>query len=136
MEAANIKEKVRVDAKSGALCSGGILIALYDTAIRYAQEGHSQIEKGDSTAAGITLGKMYSIIAELAASLDHARAPELCDNLEKIYSSMLESLIWVDARKDASRMLPVISGLKNLRDAWAQAIVMVASGEAPIPATA
>ncbi|MDD5308905.1 MAG: flagellar protein FliS [Deltaproteobacteria bacterium] len=136
METATNTERMHADAKTGAMCSGGILIALYNAAIRFAQDGRDQITAGDTRTAGVTLGRVYSIIAELAASLDHDKAPELCDNLEKIYSSMLEGLIAADAKMDANRLNSIITSLRDLRNTWAQALAQVAADEAQIPAIA
>ena len=101
---------------------GQILITLYDAAIRFVRLAIQQIQDGNIAAKGVTLGKAYAIVAEFIHALDHGKAPELCRNLEAIYSFMLEQMTAANADMNASLLHPVLNHLIDLRETWAKAV--------------
>lgn len=116
---------------------GQILIALYDTAIRYARQGAESIQRGDVVAKGKELQRVAAIIAELTSTLNRAVAPELCDNLEQLYFYMQERLALANATLDPEPAEEVAKLLTILREAWFQAVEQVeggaAAGQSPQP---
>ena len=109
---------------------GELLLALYDTAIRYAQMGAASIRAGDYAAKGKQLQRVSAIVAELASTLDRGVAPELCDNLELLYFYMQERLAHANARMEAEAAEEVAGLLGTLKEAWEQAVAEVGSAPA------
>jgi flagellar secretion chaperone FliS len=107
---------------------GQILLALYETAIRYANKGAASIRQGNVVAKGVELQRVASIVAELASTLDRSAAPELCDNLEMLYFYMQERLAMANAKMDPEAAEEVARLLTTLKAAWEQAVAEVEGG--------
>jgi flagellar protein FliS len=101
---------------------GQILIALYETAIRYARQGAASIRARNVVAKGRELQRVASIVAELASTLDRSVAPELCNNLENLYFYMQERLAQANATLDPAPAEEVAQLLETLHGAWVQAV--------------
>ncbi len=99
-----------------------ILLALYDGCIRFCKAAQIQIEDGDVAGKGASIGKAVAILGELRSTLDHEKAPELCERLEQLYVFFQEQLSLANIELDPSRIDPVIALMTDLRTAWAEAI--------------
>jgi flagellar protein FliS len=110
---------------------GQLLLALYETAIRYAHKGAASIRAGNVIAKGIELQRVANIVAELTSTLDRSIAPELCDNLEMLYFYMQERLAHANAKMDADAAEEVGRLLSTLKEAWEQAVAEVEGGKSP-----
>jgi flagellar secretion chaperone FliS len=115
---------------------GQILLALYETAIRYAKMGAASIRSGNVAAKGRELQRVTAIVSELAATLDRAVAPDLCDSLERLYFYMQDRLAHANAMMDPEAAEEVARLLDTLREAWAQAVEQVEGSRAPRAAAA
>lgn len=102
---------------------GQILVALYDAAIRNVEHAMDRIEKRDYPAKGVALNKAYAIIAEFINALDYGVAPELCANLEGIYTFMLDQISEANTHMTSEPLQHVLRHLKALRGTWAEAVV-------------
>lgn len=107
---------------------GQILLALYDTAIRYARQGAASIRARNVVAKGRDLQRVSAIVAELTSTLDRSAAPELCDNLEQLYFYMQGRISQANAMLDAEAAEEVARLLETLREAWGQAVAQVEGG--------
>ncbi len=114
---------------------GQILLALYETAIRYSKQGAESIRRGDVVAKGKELQRVAAIVAELTSTLDHATAPDLCASLEQLYFYMQERLALANATLDPEPAEEVAKLLEVLREAWFQAVSQV-EGKASEPTMA
>lgn len=101
---------------------GGVLLALYDGAIRFCREGAGAIRAGDRARKGERLGQAMAILGELQATLDHERAPDLCARLEALYAYMQDRLSQANAAMDAAAVEEVVRLCEPLRDAWREAV--------------
>jgi len=97
-----------------------VLVQLYDGAIRFLQEAKSAIPEKDMAKKGVAISKAYAIVAELSATLDNDKAPELCEQLAGLYDFSLHEITQANIENDAARLDGPISVLSELRDAWAQ----------------
>jgi len=104
---------------------GELLLALYETAIRYALMGAASIRSGNHSAKGKQLQRVSSIVGELASTLDRKVAPELCDNLELLYFYMQERLALANAHMEPEPAEEVARLLETLKEAWEQAVAQV-----------
>ena len=101
---------------------GQILLACYDGAIRSAGQARAAIESKDPAAKGQALGRAIGIISELMSSLEHERAPELCDNLERLYLYSLDRMHEAGLSMKVEPIDEVVELLRDLRATWAEAV--------------
>jgi len=104
---------------------GQILLSLYETAIRQSRQAAASIRAKNIIAKGRELQRAAAIIAELASTLDRSVAPELCDNLERLYFYMQERLAEANAMLDPKPAEEVANLLETLHNAWTQAVEVV-----------
>lgn len=115
--------KVQVETSN----PGQILVALYDAAIRNVKHAMDRIDKRDFGGKGVALNKAYAIIAEFINALDYRVAPELCANLEGIYTFMLDQISEANSTMTTEPLSHVLRHLESLRTTWAEAVVRTAS---------
>ena len=101
---------------------GQILLALYETAVRFARQSAASIRAGDVVAKGKEIQRVSAIFAELAATLDRRVAPELCDTLEQLYFYMQERLALANANMDPQPAEEVAGLMSGLHEAWVKAV--------------
>jgi len=101
---------------------GQILIALYDGCIRFCKGARIRIEEGDAAGKGQLLSKAIAILGELRSTLDHSVAPDLCQQLERLYLFFQEQLTQANTTMDPTHIDPVIRMMTDLRDAWSTAV--------------
>ena len=116
------RQSVQQEVPVGPVSQGNILLMLYDGAIRFVDLAKQQIAEGNSTAKEISLAKAYAIIAEFINSLDHEQAPELCENLQKIYEFMLAQLTEANSTGETAPLDVVLGYLNDMRRTWSEAV--------------
>src|SRR5262245_27043909 len=97
---------------------GQILLALYDGCLRLCKTAQLHIEEGDVAAKGVAIGRASAILGELRSTLDHKVAPELCDQLDRLYLFFQEQLSLANIRMDPAPIAPVVKIMGELRGAW------------------
>lgn len=110
---------------------GQILIALYDGCIRFCKGAQLRIEENDPAGKGQLLSKAIAILGELRSTLDHTVAPDLCSQLERLYTFFQDQLSQANLNMDPTLIDPVIRMMTDLRDAWVKAVDEVERGTAP-----
>lgn len=108
-----------------------ILIMLYDGAIRFLEQASEAMGGGDYATKIKNIDKTLAIIAELNATLDHEIGGEVAANLASLYDFMMREIPRANARNDASVLAPVISILRELREAWVEAAEIVRKEHSP-----
>lgn len=99
-----------------------MLLALLDGAIRFTKEARVAIEKRDFATKGEATTKAMAVVTELEASLDHARAPEVCAGLARIYAFVRERLLLASVKLDVKASDHAIKQLVSLRASFAEAM--------------
>ena len=61
---------------------------MYLGALRIGKQGRKAVNAGNSDYAREKAERLHAIIQRLNLSLDHTIAPELCENLSKLYGHM------------------------------------------------
>ncbi len=112
---------------------GGILIALFDAAIRYGNEANQALKDGKIAAKGQAIGRMLAIVGELESTLDRDKAPELCDNLTRLYQYLRDRLQVASAKLDVKALDEVQKHLRELRETWAQAVTIARTSHVGAP---
>jgi flagellar protein FliS len=98
----------------------GVLVQLYDGAIRFLREARGHMKESDVANKGIKLSKAHRIVTELQATLDKEKAPDLCDQLDSLYDFVLHQITEANVKNDASMVEPAIEVLQTLRAAWGE----------------
>jgi flagellar protein FliS len=70
-----------------------LMVLLFEAALRHMRQATAALESGRSREAGPSLAKAGDIVAELLATLDHSRAPQLCRQLSDLYIFVADRLI-------------------------------------------
>jgi flagellar secretion chaperone FliS len=110
------------DMKVQTASPAQIMIMLYDGAIRFTLQAKKKIEEKDYEAKGILISKTQAIVDELMNSLNFSIAPDLCENLQKLYIYINEKLSEANIKRDLEILDEVIGLLSTLRDGWKQAL--------------
>ncbi len=109
---------------------GEILLALYDGAIRFCRQARVASEEKNPAEKGQKIGSVMAILTELSATLDHDRAPDLCENLARLYDYLIDRLQFASINLDTEALDEVTQHLERLRETWAEAIRVAAQEEA------
>ncbi len=109
---------------------GEILLALYDGAIKFCKQARIAIETNNPAQKGQKIGSVMAILTELSATLDHDRAPELCDNLARLYDYLIDRLQTASGEMDVAPLDEVTVHLEKLRETWGEAVRIAAQENA------
>ena len=97
-----------------------LVVALYDGALRFLRTAALAIDDNDVAAKGVALNKAHAIITELMVTLDNEQAPELCAQLEALYSFVLDRIVKANTDRNIEMIDEAVRALLPLRDAWGQ----------------
>lgn len=95
-----------------------LVLMLYDKAILSLKEAIAAIEAGEIETRWKANTRAHEIITHMWSTLDLERGGEIAENLEGLFSYMLDRLPEVDMKNDPAPALEVITLLKPLRNAW------------------
>lgn len=115
--AANAYRRVHLESASPAR----LLDELYVRLLADVDDARRAIGSGDVAAKGAAVGHALSILSELRAALDAETAPELCQNLTRLYDYAGERLTEANVRMQAAPLHEARRVLAVLRDAFSQA---------------
>lgn len=96
-----------------------LVVDLYRGAIRFMRQGQAFDEAGSPGERGRVLGKAHAIVSELQATLDHDQAPELCEELDRLYDFVLFQITEASVQNDAKHLKSAIDVMEQLESAWA-----------------
>lgn len=77
-----------------------LMALLFEAAGRHIRLGAEALEAGHRRDAVASLTRASDIVAQLEASLDPSRAPELCENLSQVYAFVSVRLTQAAVAKD------------------------------------
>ena len=97
-----------------------VLVQLYDAALRYLREVDAAIAARDPKRKGLAIAKAHAIVVELQATLDHDKAPELCEKLHALYDFCLARIATANTQWDLTAAREATQVLETLRSAWAE----------------
>ncbi len=99
-----------------------IMLLLFEGALARIRRGISEMESGAQREAGDSLDKASEIVLQLRASLDHERAPELCEQLSGLYVYVTTRLTRAIASRDPAFAREAEEALAPIADAFSQAV--------------
>lgn len=97
-----------------------LLVKLYDGALRFLAQADDAIKAGDFPARGRALTRAHAIVSELQSTLDSRHAPELCQELDRLYEFVLHRITQCAVSGNAKDLESPVSVLTELRGAWAE----------------
>ena len=101
---------------------GQLLLMLYDGAIRFNDKAINLLAEEQKLQALAPMGRTLAIVQELQNMLDNSKAPELCDNLERLYVYIQDQILSAQLEGGVKPLESVAAILKELRSGWAEAI--------------
>lgn len=118
---------------------GDLLVALLDGLFKFLHVAkHNLAKKGDRAKAGMAMSRAHAIISELLASLAPEHAPELCQNLSRVYDFCLTRITYANRHNDPAAIEEVMRVMTPIREAFTIAVRNLAqqgtTGEAAPPA--
>ncbi len=81
-------------------------------------QAKSAMERGEIESKGVLLGKATGIIAGLQGSLERDKAPELVDNLERLYDYMQRRLFEANVSNDPALVQEVTELMRTVKTGW------------------
>lgn len=81
-------------------------------------QAKSAMERGETASKGLLLGKATTILSGLQSSLDRQQAPELVDNLERLYDYMQRRLLEANVKNDPALVDEVADLMRTVKSAW------------------
>tara|TARA_R110002072_G_scaffold278758_1_gene440626 strand:+ start:26868 stop:27266 length:399 start_codon:yes stop_codon:yes gene_type:complete len=95
-----------------------LILMLMNGGLERLVQARSAMERGDTALKGSLIGKAISIISGLQASLERGQAPELVDNLERLYDYMQRRLLEANIKNDPAMLDEVNELLRTVKSAW------------------
>jgi flagellar protein FliS len=117
---------------------GDLLVALLDGLFKFLHIAkHNLGPKGDRAKAGMAMSRAHAIISELLASLAPEHAPELCQNLSRVYDFCLTRITFANRHNEPAAIDEVMRVMTPIREAFTIAVRSLAQqGAAAAPAPA
>jgi flagellar protein FliS len=100
---------------------GELIVMMYGGAIKFLTVARQKIESGDVEGSHRSLLRAQEIVLELMVSVDTAVGP-VAKNLFDLYEFMHRHLVEANVKKDPAMVGDVVSLLRELLQAWEQAI--------------
>lgn len=108
---------------------GQILLMLYEAAIKNVKMATLAIDKKDTAAKGMYIGKAHDIINELTATLDFEVGGEIARNLERLYNFIIEQLVKANVESSKEPLVACQKVLETLLEGWRGAVAQVNQGQ-------
>ena len=103
-----------------------LLVLLFDGLIRFLGEAEQFMKADDRGRAGEKISRSHAILEMLLNGLDKSHAPELCANLEGVYTFCMHRIVKANVARDPAMIAEVIRVLVPLQEAWRIAAAKVA----------
>jgi flagellar protein FliS len=99
-----------------------LMVLLFEAALRHIRHGAKALEAGRHQDALVPLSKATDIVAELTATLDHARAPQLCRQLTDIYIFVTDRLLSATSTRNPALAREAERAFAPITDAFVTAV--------------
>ena len=110
-----------------------LMVLLFEAALRHMRTGAAALEAGRAAEATFPLTRASDIVVELHATLDTARAPELCRTLADVYQFVTGRLLQATLKHEARLAREAERAFAPLVEAFQGAVAQVTQrpGAAP-----
>ena len=97
---------------------GGLVVMLYEGAIKFLKLAIKDIEAGNPEAKGEYIVKAQNIINELNVTLNTEAGGEIAASLRRLYMFMDQLLTAANIKQDTDKIEEVIKLLEELNQGW------------------
>jgi flagellar secretion chaperone FliS len=97
---------------------GGLIVLLYDGAIKSLRQAIIALEDGKFAAKGECVAKATEIIIELSSVLDMQAGGEIAADLRRLYDFMIDHLTQAHIKNDPKMISEVIALLDDINQGW------------------
>lgn len=97
-----------------------VIVSFYDGALRFINLASHALGAKNYALKGQHLSRAHAIVSELRANLDHTQNPQLCGELDRLYTYVLDCITEANMTADSTKLQPAVRVLEQLRSAWAQ----------------
>ena len=104
------------------------MVLLFEAALRHMRRATVSLEGGRAAEAGPALNKAGDIVAELLATLDHSRAPQLCRQLSDVYIFVADRLIAAGGSKNPVAVREAERVFAPIAEAFSGAVAQLQKG--------
>jgi len=105
------------------------MVLLFQAALTHIRRGATALEASQLETANTSLSKACDIVLELAKTLDHSKAPQLCDQLSSIYQFVCWRLTGANSARDPALAREAEQAFAPIAEAFAQAVEKVSSSQ-------
>jgi flagellar protein FliS len=99
-----------------------LMVLLFEAAVRNIRSGVAALDAGKPADATRALTRATDIVVELHATLDRAKAPELCDQLAEVYRFVCQRLGAAALSRDARAAREAERAFTPIAEAFASAV--------------
>ncbi|ABK42614.1 flagellar protein FliS [Magnetococcus marinus MC-1] len=103
----------------------GLLIDLYEGAIRFLEQAVQAGQAGDMVGFRTNLGRGRRIIQEFQRTLNPRHGGDVPSQLNRLYQFMIDTLNEVDLTGETAPVKQVVGQLGTLLDAWRGVVPML-----------
>lgn len=93
-------------------------LMLIEGSIRFMREGREAMDSKNYEAQYEALSNAKNILLELMGSMRHEIAPELCGNLERLYTYLYRTLVEAGFERDPAKVDEVVQLMEYERETW------------------
>ncbi|MEO7109029.1 MAG: flagellar export chaperone FliS [Polyangiaceae bacterium] len=97
---------------------GELLVMLYDGLFRFLGEAKTAMESGERARAAERISRSHQILQQLNNGLNREHAPDLCDNLHRLYLFAMGHIVQANIQQKPENIAEVLRVLTPLREAW------------------
>jgi flagellar protein FliS len=105
-----------------------LMVLLFEAALRHMRRAAAALESGRSSDAAPGLSKAGDIVAELLATLDHSKSPQLCRQLSDVYIFVADRLIAAGGSRNPVAVREAERVFAPIADAFASAVASLGAG--------
>lgn len=99
-----------------------LVLLLFETALKRQVQAAEALRAKQWMEASAHLRRVRDIFCELAASLDHEVAPELTNNLQRLYVWCITEIARADREGDPALLDATMAVTRNLYEGWCHAL--------------
>lgn len=100
-----------------------LTIALYDGIIRFMNQAIDAVDQNDTNRRRVAVKRAMDIIVHLQVTLDRNRGGKPAEALTEFYTAMFALMLQGSQANSRQRFEQVIANVRNVREAWKQALI-------------
>jgi len=100
-----------------------LTIALYDGIVRFMNQAIDAVEQNDADQRRAAVKRAMDIVMHLQVTLDRKRGGKPAEALTEFYTAMFALMLQGSQANCRQKFEQVIANVRNVREAWKQALV-------------